>query len=220
MSKQNVSVFWFRRDLRLDDNAGLYFALKENEHVLPIFIFDPTILNELEDKNDRRVDFIHQCISELEQQLNEFGSSIKIVCATPLQAFNELSQTYVLKNVYANHDYEPRAKERDEEVKNYLEGIGCDLRTYKDQVIFEKSEVTKDDGKPYTIFTPYSRKWKAKLTEGSYKSFSTEKYFGNFFKTKAFEIPSLKKIGFEKTDIEFKNTKSNAISHRLLAQAE
>ena len=214
MSKQNISIFWFRRDLRLDDNAGLYFALKENEDVLPIFIFDAYILNELEDKNDRRVDFIHQCILELQQQLREIGSSIKVFCSTPLQAFKELSQTYVLKNVYTNHDYEPRAIERDEEIKKFLLEIKCEVKTFKDQVIFEKDDVLKDDGKPYTIFTPYSRKWKAKLTEGSYKSFATEKHVGNFLKTKAFEIPSLKKIGFEKTDIEFK--KPSSINKNLL----
>lgn len=214
MSKQNISIFWFRRDLRLDDNAGLYFVLKENEHVLPIFIFDTDILNELEDKNDRRVDFIHQCLVEIEKQLNEVGSSIKIFYSTSLQAFKELAKTYDLKNVYTNHDYEPRAIERDEEVKKFLIGIQCELKTFKDQVIFEKDDVLKDDGKPYTIFTPYSRKWKAKLTEGSYKSFSTDKYFGNFLKTTAFEIPSLKNIGFKKTDITFK--KPSSINKNLL----
>ena len=214
MLGQNISVFWFRRDLRLDDNAGLYFGLKENESVLPVFIFDTKILNQLEDKKDRRVDFIYQTILELDKQLNEIGSGIKVFYATPLQAFKELSQMYVLKNVYTNHDHEPYAKERDKEIKKFLEGINCDLKTYKDQVIFEKSEVVKDDGKPYTIFTPYSRKWKAKLEESHYRSYPTEKYFDNFLKTKVFEIPSLKQIGFAKTDMVFK--KPSSINKNLL----
>jgi deoxyribodipyrimidine photo-lyase len=214
MQKPNIAVFWFRRDLRLDDNAGLYFALKENESVLPIFIFDTKILNALEDKSDRRVDFIHQCIIDLEKQLNDLGSNINVFYTDTLQAFTKLSQTYAIKHVYTNHDYEPYAKERDELVKNYLQGIGCDLRTYKDQVIFEKNEVTKDDGKPYTIFTPYSKKWKAALTESNYRSYPTEKYFGNFFKSKAFAIPTLNKMGFEKTDVDFK--KPSSLNKNLL----
>jgi deoxyribodipyrimidine photo-lyase len=214
MSKQSLSIFWFRRDLRLDDNVGLYFALKEEERVLPVFIFDTTILDQLEDKKDRRVDFIHQCIIELQKQLIEIGSSMNIFHSEPLSAFKELSKIYSFKNVYANHDYEPYARERDEKIKLYLKELGCEFKTYKDQVIFEKEEVLKDDGKPYTIFTPYSRKWKSKLTEGSYKSHSTEKYFDNFFKTKASDIPSLKKIGFERTDIEFK--KPSSINKNLL----
>jgi len=214
MSKRSISVFWFRRDLRLGDNAGLYHALKENETILPIFIFDSTILNALEDKFDRRVDFIHQCVSDLEKQLIEFNSSIRVFHSTPLHAFQELSKEYTIKNVYTNHDYESYAKERDEEMKKFLLSIGCGFKTFKDQVIFEKDEVTKDDGKPYTVFTPYSRKWKSKLNAFYYKPFPTEKYFKSLLKTTPFGIPSLEELGFKKTDLTF--TRPTSINKKLL----
>lgn len=216
MLKQNVTVFWFRRDLRLDDNTALYHALKENENVLPIFIFDKNILDQLEDKYDRRVDLIHQCLTEIQKPLSGFGSSLKIFYSQPIDVFKELSKEYSLKNVYANHDYEPYAKERDEEVRKFLSSVNCELTTYKDQVIFEKDEVTKDDGKPYTVFTPYSRKWKAKLKPFYFKPFPTEKYFESFFKTKPFEIPSLEKIGFKKSDIVF--SRPSTINKKLLVE--
>jgi deoxyribodipyrimidine photo-lyase len=216
MSKQSINVFWFRRDLRLDDNAGLHHSLSENKNVLPIFIFDTNILNALEDKKDRRVDFIFQCLMEIERQLNALGSSLKIFHSKPLDAFKDLMKEYQLKTVYTNHDYEPYAKERDTELKSFLEKNKIEFKTYKDQVIFEKDEVTKDDGKPYTVFTPYSRKWKAKLASFHYKSYPTEKYIANFIKTKPFSFGSLERIGFEKTDIVFK--RPAAISKKLLLE--
>jgi deoxyribodipyrimidine photo-lyase len=214
MSKQSISVFWFRRDLRLDDNAGLYHALRESENVLPIFIFDTNILNALENKKDRRVDFIFQCVADIEKQLNALGSSLKIFHSKPLDAFKDLMKEYQLKTVYTNHDYEPYAKKRDHEIKKFLAKNKVEFKTYKDQVIFEKDEVTKDDGKPYTVFTPYSRKWKAKLTSFHYKSYPTEKYTSNFISTKPFSFGSIERIGFEKTDIVFKRPAT--ISKKLL----
>ncbi len=214
MSKQNISVFWFRRDLRLDDNSGLFHALKENENVLPIFIFDTTILNSLEDKTDRRVDFIHQCVVDLEKQLNELRSSIRVFHSKPIDAFKELAKEFTIERIYTNHDYEPYPKERDEEIKIFLEKNKIGFKTFKDQVIFEREEVVKDDGKPYTVFTPYSRKWKAKLNETHYKSFATEKNSENFLKVKPFGIPSLEKLGFKRTDIVFQRPSS--ISKKLL----
>lgn len=214
MSKPVISIFWFRRDLRLDDNAGLYHALKNNTNVLPIFIFDTNILHALEDNYDRRVDLIHQCVSNLQEELLEKGSSIRIFQSKPVDAFKELSKEYSLQHVYTNHDYEPYAKQRDEEVRKFLGSINCDLKTYKDQVIFEKDEVLKDDGKPYTVFTPYSRKWKSKLDPFFYKSYPSEKYMVNLFRVKPFAIPSLEKLGFKRTDIEFK--RPSAISKKLL----
>lgn len=216
MSKQSISVFWFRRDLRLDDNAGLYHALKENKDVLPIFIFDRNILDQLEDKNDRRVDFIHQCVHDLQKQLIDLGSSLVVYHSNPLNAFKELSKEFDLRRVYTNHDLEPYAKERDEEVKNFLAKNDVEFKTFKDQVIFEKNEVLKDDGKPYTVFTPYSRKWKSKLKSFYYKSYPTEKYFSGFYKTKPFSIPSLKQIGFERTEITF--NRPSSISKKLLKE--
>ena len=199
---KKITLFWFRRDLRLNDNAGLYRALKKGTPVLPIFIFDQSILNKLEDKKDKRVEFIHNAINQLNEELKEFKSSVQVFYSTPEIVFKTLVKTYDIESVYANHDYEPYANERDTSIKALLETNGIKYITYKDQCIFEKTEVTKDDGKPYTIFTPYSRKWKAKLNDYYIKAYPNKNYFSNFFQTKSFTIPSLKEMGFEKTDLE------------------
>jgi deoxyribodipyrimidine photo-lyase len=193
------TVFWFRRDLRLQDNAGLFHALKDNKEVVPVFIFDTAILDKLEDKADRRVEFIHHSLTVIQRQLEEVGSSLLIFHGDPIEIFQSLKP----KAVYTNHDYEPYARKRDEEVKNILSKYGADFKTFKDQVIFEKAEVTKDDGKPYTIFTPYSRKWKSLITPAHLKSYPTESHFGSFKKIKAVLLPSLEEIGFEATGLPF-----------------
>jgi deoxyribodipyrimidine photo-lyase len=195
----STTLFWFRRDLRLQDNTGLYHALKENSEVIPIFIFDTTILDNLEDKTDRRVEFIHNSLMLLQNQLVEIGSSMIVFHGDPLAIMKSIKP----KAVYANHDYEPYARKRDESIKNILIENGSDFKTFKDQVIFEKNEVTKDDGKPYTIFTPYSRKWKSLITPAHLKSYATERHFGSFKKIKAIQLPLLEEIGFESTGIPY-----------------
>jgi len=203
---QKVVLFWFRRDLRLEDNAGLYYAQKKGLPVLPIFIFDKNILDKLEDKKDGRVEFIHQAILNLNEQLKEFGSSINVFHSTPENVFNKFVKEYDIECVYTNHDYEPYANERDVAVKEFLINNKIEFKTYKDQCIFEKDEVVKDDGKPYTIFTPYSRKWKLRLTDFHVKPYPNKKYFKNFIQTKTFNIPTLKELGFEKSGLEFPST--------------
>ncbi len=211
---QKVVLFWFRRDLRLEDNAGLYYALKKGLPVLPIFIFDKNILDKLEDKKDGRVEFIHQAILNLNEQLKEFGSSINVFHSTPENVFNKFVKEYDIECVYTNHDYEPYANERDVAVKEFLINNKIEFKTYKDQCIFEKDEVVKDDGKPYTIFTPYSRKWKLRLTDFHVKPYPNKKYFKNFIQTKTFNIPTLKELGFEKSGLEFPST---SISKSIVA---
>jgi deoxyribodipyrimidine photo-lyase len=212
---KKVTLFWFRRDLRLEDNAGLYYALKSDTPVLPIFIFDKNILDKLEDKKDKRVEFIHTAILNLNSQLNELGSSITVFYSTPEKVFKALAKEYNIAAVYVNHDYEPYAKERDSLISDFLNTKNIPLKTFKDQCIFEKDEVTKDDGKPYTVFTPYSRKWKLKLTDYYVKAYPNKKYFSNFFKTKTFKIPTLKEMGFEKTDLEIpsKTINKSIVTH-------
>jgi deoxyribodipyrimidine photo-lyase len=200
---QAVNIFWFRRDLRLDDNAGLYHTLKEGHPVVPIFIFDRYILDKLEEKEDRRVAFIHAAIENMQAGLKALGSSLEVYYDFPEEVFNNLLSKYRLVTVFANGDYEPYAKERDQSVAQLLEKSGAKLQLYKDQVIFEKNEVIKSDGKPYTVFTPYSKQWKAKLKPFYYKSYPTEKYFDNFFKQKAKPIPSLESMGFKAGDKRF-----------------
>lgn len=196
---QKLIIFWFRRDLRLDDNAGLYHALKNGAPVLPLFIFDRNILDQLEDKADRRVEFIHAALEEIQTELQESGSTLEVRDGLPVDVFRQLLTEYEVAAVYTNNDYEPDATERDKAVAALLEGKGVPLFSYKDQVIFEKNEVLKDDGKPYTIFTPYSRKWKALLKEFYLSSYPVKKYRDNFWQQDPKAIPSLAALGFSKT---------------------
>ena len=198
--KPTVNIFWFRRDLRLQDNAGLYHALKDGNPVLPVFVFDRNILDELEDKTDRRVEFIHLALKELQQQLIKINSTLDVRYGTPLDVYKELLKEYNIEKVFTNHDYEPYAKERDGAVEKLLKEHGAGFHTYKDQVILEKDEVLKDDGKPYTVFTPYSRKWKAVLTEFHLKPYSNKKYFKNFYKQSERKLISLEEMGFKSED--------------------
>lgn len=200
---QPVNIFWFRRDLRLADNAGLYHALRSGKPVLPIFIFDRNILDKLEDKTDRRVQFIHAALEAMQSELTRMGSTLEVFYATPDEAFRRLTEKYQIENVFTNHDYEPYAKERDAAIEKLLKENGAGFHTYKDQVIFEKEEVLKDDGKPYTVFTPYSRKWKAGLTALYYKPYPTEKYFNNFYQQEPLAIPELSEMGFLATEPAF-----------------
>jgi deoxyribodipyrimidine photo-lyase len=199
----SVAVMWFRRDLRLTDNAALFHALKGSYPAVPVFIFDKNILDRLEDTADRRVAFIHAALQEMQQQLTAMGSSLQVFYSTPQQAFAQLQQQYDVKAVFTNHDYEPYAKERDGMIAELLQSSGAEFHTYKDQVIFEKLEVTKEDGKPYTVFTPYSRKWKATLNGASVQPYATEKLFSNFYKQPAQPLIALEQMGFTAGDKPF-----------------
>lgn len=195
--KPSVNIFWFRRDLRINDNAALYLALKSGKPVVPIFIFDREILDKLEDKSDRRVSFIYSAILELQEQLVSIGSTLQVLYGFPLQVFKGLLEQYNIEKVFTNHDYEPYAKKRDGEVSELLRHSGGSLITYKDQVIFEKSEIMKDNGEPYTVFTPYSRRWKQKLNDFYLSSYPNVKYAKNFYAQQALPIPTLESMGFK-----------------------
>ena len=201
-SPQEVSVFWFRRDLRLDDNAGFYHALRSGNQVMPIFIFDEDILSKLEDKADKRVDFIHRTLEELKSQLKELGSDLMVFHGTPIEIYKKLISEYSVKAVFTNHDYEPYAQERDQQIEALVNEHGVRFQSFKDQCIFEKGEVLKDDGDPYTVYTPYSKKWKAKVNEFYLRSYPTGKHFGNLLKFTADYFPSLNDMGFKKTDVD------------------
>ena len=200
---QKVNIFWFRRDLRLHDNAGLYHALREKYPTIPVFIFDKIILDQLEEKEDKRVEFIRDALIELQEKLEKKESSLEVYYGTPEEVFKKLIKEYDIQTVFTNHDYEPYAIERDELIKDLLVKNNIGFKTYKDQVIFEKDEVLKDDGNPYTIYTPYSRKWKATLTDFYIKSYPLEKYDKNFFKQHPRRIPSLASVGFKQTEKKF-----------------
>ncbi len=203
VAKRVVSIFWFRRDLRLEDNTGLYFALKNNSNVLPLFIFDSDILENLTDKKDKRVEFIHFALQNLQKKLEEIGSSLLVLSGNTSEIFNDLVKKYTITDVYCNNNYEPYAIARDNSIKDFLSKNAIRFHSHKDQVIFEKGEVTKDDGLPYTIFTPYSKKWKSKLSDLYLSPNATENYFTNFLKTEPLPLLSLKEIGFESTGQRF-----------------
>ena len=183
--KPKVNIMWFRRDLRLTDNAALYHALKSDRPVLPIFIFDRNILDGLETRSDRRVACIHAALEEMEALLQKKDSGLQVFYGFPEQVYKELLERYDIEKVFTNHDYEPYAQERDQAIEKLLRTHHATVHTFKDQVIFEKGEVMKDDGTPYTVFTPYANKWKAKLKPFYYQAYPTEKYSSNFYKQQA-----------------------------------
>ena len=162
-----VTLFWFRRDLRLSDNIGLYTAYENEKNVLPLFIFDENILEKLENKNDARVQFIHEQVSKLHKDLKEYDSSMLVKKGRPLSIFKALTEAYTIQNVYTNRDYEPYARDRDEEVGKFLAEKDIPFYDFKDQVIFEKDEITNTSGSYYKVFTPYSKCWVEKLKQTS-----------------------------------------------------
>jgi len=200
---EKMVIFWFRRDLRLNDNAALYHALKSGKEVQPIFIFDVEILEKLEDKTDARVSFIHSQIVRLKQELNEMGADLWVFHAKPLEVFNDLINKHNIDSIFTNHDYEPYAKQRDEAIEKLIQSKNISLHSFKDQCIFEKDEIVKDDGKPYTVFTPYSRKWKDKLNAFYLKPYPTSQHFKHFHKSNFTNLVSLQEMGFKQTSIKF-----------------
>jgi deoxyribodipyrimidine photo-lyase len=199
----NLAIHWFKRDLRLADNAALYYALKSGIPVQPIFIFDTEILNKLEDKSDARVTFIHQELSRLKQELQALGSDLLVYYGNPVELWPSILEELQPSAVYTNRDYEPYAKKRDTEVSTILLKHPISFNTYKDHVLFEMDEVLKDDGTPYVVFTPYSRKWKATLTPYQLKPYPTEKYFNSFNHRAPTPLITLEEMGFKKSKIAF-----------------
>ncbi len=196
--KQKVNIMWFRRDLRLADNAALYHALKSENPVVPVFIFDKNILDDLEDKKDKRVNFIHETISGMQEQLVKTGTSLEVFYGYPETVFNTLLEKYTIEKVFTNRDDEQYAIDRDSTVDNLLKQHNAVMASYKDQVIFDRNEVVKADGSAYTVFTPYSKKWKAALRPFYLQSYPVKKYLDRFYRQARQPIPSLESMGFEK----------------------
>ncbi len=194
-----MTVFWFRRDLRLDDNIGLYHALKRDEEVLPIFIFDKNILSQLP-KDDARVTFIHQRLENIQNELQKIGKSLAVFYGTPQDIFQKLIAENNIQKIYTNHDYEPYARKRDLELNTLFKEQNISFYTCKDQVIFEKNEVQKDDGSPYVVYTPYSKKWKEKLKTIRLDSCKSEEYLTNIT-SHQYPFLTLDDIGFTKSNI-------------------
>ncbi|MDX5447908.1 MAG: DNA photolyase family protein [Bacteroidota bacterium] len=195
-----VNFFWFRRDLRINDNAGLYHGLRSGHPVQCLFIFDKEILDKLEDKDDKRVSFIHTEILRLHEELRKHGASLIVRYGNPLEIWKDLVNEFKINGVYANRDYEPYARKRDKEVFEFLKDKGIDFKGFKDQVIFDKNEVVKDDGEPYQVYSPYMRKWKERMNDHFSRSYPVEKYLDHLFPYSNPDIPSLDEMGFKKVD--------------------
>ncbi|WP_158838643.1 cryptochrome/photolyase family protein [Polaribacter sp. L3A8] len=213
---EKTTIFWFRRDLRLDDNCGLFHALKSGKKVLPIFIFDKEILSKLQ-KNDSRVSFIYQEIKKINLQLLEIGSALEVYYGKTIDIYNSLSEKYAIETVYTNHDYEPYAIKRDLEVKQLLTSKNINFKTYKDQVIFERNEIVKKDGTPYKVYTPYSKKWLEAFHFKGIQLYPSEEHFENFNKSKKNQLLTLNEIGFTTSSIKIA---SYNISSGLIDQYE
>jgi deoxyribodipyrimidine photo-lyase len=207
--EHKFTYFWFRRDLRVNDNHGFYQALNSGNKVKPIFIFDTNILSKLSQKNDARVEFIHQQVSHLKTIFNgnhpDFeghSSDIEVWYGDPVEVWTKILSTNTVAEIFTNTDYEPNAITRDVKIAKLCENFNCNFRSFKDQVIFEKSEVTKDDGLPYTVFTPYMKKWKLRYLENPPVQYPSESNLQNLATFKFGEMPSLSDMGFEKSGLE------------------
>lgn len=210
-----IAIHWFRRDLRLNDNAALFRALQGPLPVLPVFIFDTDILDRWEDKSDARVSFIHQSLQRLQSQLAAQGATLHVLHGEPLKCWETLSEKYTIQAVYANRDYEPYAEKRDAAVAAFLAKKGIRFETHKDQVIFEKDEVLKSDGTPYTVFTPYARRWREKMAVTEpFEHFPSEGLQARFLRATPLPIPSLRDLGFVPTTIPFPE---ESVSEALIA---
>ncbi|WP_443945884.1 cryptochrome/photolyase family protein [Pedobacter sp. AW1-32] len=199
---KKISIFWFRRDLRIEDNAGLYHALKSENPVLPLFIFDRNILDKLP-KDDARVTFIYETIQTLKEKFRKLGSDVLIKYGKPEKIWQEILKEYQVEAVFTNHDYEPYGRERDDAMSEFLSSERITFKTFKDQVIFEKGEILKADKTPYTVFTPFYKQWHAKLNDFYLKPYPTKKYIKNIFQTKHLPCPTLKEMHFENSAVDF-----------------
>lgn len=200
---ESINIFWFRRDLRIDDNHGLFQALNSGLPVIPVFIFDPEILAQFPDPADARLTFIHQCLKELDSEFRKFDSRLQVYFSSPEVVFGQLAAKYVLQGVFANTDYEPAAIQRDQKVAKLLQSKGIEFRSFKDQVIFHQNEVVKPNGAPYTVFTSYSKKWKEKLESYPIRFFESEKLLFMLKHLSSDYFPELNEIGYQVQDVRF-----------------
>lgn len=195
-----MNLFWFRRDLRVDDNKGFFEALTSGQEILPVFIFDRTILGELP-KDDARVSFIHELVDKIDTELQKYGKTLAVFHGDPITIFEALVKENRIEAIYTNHDYEPYARKRDEAISVFLESKNVRFLTSKDQVIFEKSDVVKDDQTPYVVFTPYSKKWKENFQKTKLEHYKSEELLSNIA-YHSYPFLNLNDIGFEQSKIK------------------
>lgn len=204
-----TSIFWFRRDLRLTDNIGLNAALASGQKVLPIFIFDSNILDDLE-RDDARLSFIHETLKHINDDLNEHGSTLQCYHGNPIDIWKEIIAEHDISDVFINKDYEPYAISRDLEVEKLLGMHEIQIHRFKDQVIFEENEITKNDGLPYTVYTPFKNKWLAAFYNSDYSP-TTKVNFDAFVKKRT-EFPTIEDLGFVPSEIKVQAYTYNQVS--------
>ncbi|MFT6699192.1 MAG: deoxyribodipyrimidine photo-lyase [Porticoccaceae bacterium] len=214
--KTIINIFWFRRDLRLDDNCGLFHALQSDKKILPIFIFDKDILHKLP-KDDARVTFLHQELENINNQLLKVNSELSVFHGKPLEILEKLSEQYTIETIFTNHDYEPYAIQRDLEIKEFLTSKEIHFETYKDQVIFERNEIVKKDGTAYKVYTPFSKKWIEAFKFKGLQFFPSEENLENLIKSKNHPLLTLEEIGFIKSSIK---VESYTVSTKLIDNYE
>ena len=172
-------IFWFRRDLRLDDNHALFKALKSGYDVLPIFIFDSNITNKL-NQNDHRLNYINNVLDGLNKRLSENKKKIYIYKGDPIEIISKLIIKLKIKEIYLNKDYEPYAIDRDDKIEKLCVANNVSYNSFKDHVIFEEDQIVKKDGTPYVVYTPYSRKWIERFQSNQLDSYPSELNLGGF----------------------------------------
>lgn len=205
MEKPEISIFWFRRDLRIEDNHGLLHALKSGVPVLPIFIFDQKILSNLIDKKDKRISFIHDALKKLNIELLKVNCSLAIFNGDVLEIWKNIIKKYNVKEVFCNEDYEPYALKRDNEIKKLLNQHHIIFNAFKDQCIFAPNEILKPDSRPYLVYTPYKNKWLSKLSLDNIASYNSRKYINNFLEHKQ-TLVKLEDLGFEYSEYNRKRS--------------
>lgn len=208
MTRPKVSIFWFRRDLRFKDNVGLYKALTSGKPVIPLFIFDKSILDKLNDKKDPRISFIYKSLKNLHVQLSQHDAGFVIKYGNPLEVIKDLNIKYEISAIYTNSDYEPSSIERDKVIQSFCEGSGIEFHSFKDHVIFEKDEVLNQQGSPYKVFTPYKKSWINKLDTNQLVEYPSQNYLTNFFKHKSV-FPAIRNFGFQISDLQIPASEIN-----------
>lgn len=199
---EKINIFWFRRDLRLRDNIGLYNSLSSDKTLL-LFIYDDSILRNLK-KDDPRVTFISSLINNINKKIEKFKSNVLCKYGNPIDIWKELISEYEISNVFFNRDYEPYAIKRDQEIIDLLAKNNIKTSTYKDHLIFEKNEISKADGNPYTVYTPYKNKWISTISSDNIKYYDSEKKLKNLYQINKKTI-NLEDFGFKKSSIKVIN---------------
>jgi len=195
------SLVWLRRDLRLDDQAALYHALKTSRQVNLVFVFDTDILDKLPNPADRRVEFIHDSVTGLKTELEAMGSTLHVLHGSARQVIPEFARQAGARAVFCNRDYEPGAQQREREVEDGLSRNGIAFRSFKDQVIFEQDEVLTQAGKPFAVFTPYKNAWLKKIDVFYLKTYPVRSYLERLARKAPANMPTLEELGFKQTNL-------------------